>query len=227
MCKKIEKLYKFRPLGNCKDLERIEDIIEKGFYCCDFLNFNDMNEGVFYVNKNIDITLIQKKQYKICSFSEEKALKRQLMWGHYANAGMGIAIEICVNEADVKKVFYKKSKPPADWENRDCIEKILTSKSADWKDEHEYRYINQGGNSKIFKGKITGICFGTPYKKLGNYEDIKENHTKLKKYLRLKECLEKFCEENNPEIKFGDCDFTNGNCDLKNEMNEKKQYDRK
>ncbi len=223
------KLYKFRPLGNKDedgDLERIEDIINKGFHCSNFLDFNDMNEGVFYVNKNIDITLIQKKQYKICSFSGEEALKKQLMWGHYANAGMGIAIEICVNHTDVKEVFYKKSKP-ADWKNRDCIEKILTSKSADWTHEQEFRYIENEGESKIFKEKITGICFGTPYEGLGNYEDIKENHTKLKKYLRLKESLKKFCKENNPEIKFGDCDFTNGNCDLKNEMNEKKQYDRK
>jgi hypothetical protein len=78
---KIE-LYKFRKLANCKDLEKIEEIIEKGFYCSNFLDFNDMNEGVFSINlKNISITLNEKQEYKICSFSGKNALKSQLMWG--------------------------------------------------------------------------------------------------------------------------------------------------
>jgi hypothetical protein len=45
------KLYKFRKLANCEDLERIKEIIKTGkFHCSNFLDFNDMNEGVFYAN---------------------------------------------------------------------------------------------------------------------------------------------------------------------------------
>jgi len=66
-----ETLYKFRPLQNCTDLKRVIDIIENGFYCNDFLGFNDMNEGT-YINSSetIDITLDEKSKYKICSFSD-------------------------------------------------------------------------------------------------------------------------------------------------------------
>ena len=44
------KLYKFRELKNDDNLTRIKDIVKDGFYCSNFLDFNDMNEGV-YANK--------------------------------------------------------------------------------------------------------------------------------------------------------------------------------
>ncbi len=66
-------LYKFRPLGDCNDLEKIISILEDGFYCCNFLDFNDVNEGVFFNSQNIsNIDLEKKIEYRICSFSEEK-----------------------------------------------------------------------------------------------------------------------------------------------------------
>ena len=50
--------------------------------------------------KNMSITLDEKEAYKICSFSKVEALHHELMWGHYANAGMGVAIEVSVNKCD-------------------------------------------------------------------------------------------------------------------------------
>ncbi len=208
MSKKI-KLYKFRSLASCEDFCRIRDIIKTGeFHCSNFLDFNDMNEGVFKGKipdgkSNGKSILEEKLEYKICSFSGINALKKQLMWGHYANAGMGIAIEICVNKADVKKVIYKELelKSNEEWKNRNWIEKFLTHKSAAWSYEHEYRYIKQIKEEEINIGKITKIYFGTPYEKLGNYGDIKKNHTKFQKYLELKECLERFCKEKYPNRK--------------------------
>lgn len=180
------KLYKFRPLADCKDLERIEDIVSNGFYCCDFLNFNDMNEGVFSINScNINIALSQKQEYKICSFSKKDALKSQLMWGHYANTGMGIVIEVEVNNSQyTKKVIYNNKH-----NELNSIEEILTHKTTSWEYEHEFRYISKNGNNKVFKDKITKIYFGTPYEQLVNYDSIKEQHKKLKKYLDLKKKL--------------------------------------
>lgn len=76
------KLYKFRPLLTCCNYDRVISIIRDGFYCCSFLDFNDVNEGVFPVSKKTQsVDLNQKLEYRICSFSKEKALSSQLMWG--------------------------------------------------------------------------------------------------------------------------------------------------
>jgi len=70
------KLYKFRPLMSCHHFDRVLSIIDDGFYCCDFFEFNDVNEGVFLVSENYsNVTLDQKLKYKICSFSKEEALR--------------------------------------------------------------------------------------------------------------------------------------------------------
>ena len=206
-----EHLYKFRELKNTEDLERIKDIIENGFYCCDFLNYNDMNEGVFSINqKNINIKLEDKLKYRICSFSGKGALNSQLMWGHYANAGMGIVIEVKLSgdaREHIKKVEYNNSR-----DNLNTIEEILTHKSKEWEYEHEFRYLlntqtdiesnaesdikdRVASNNKVKIGKIIKIHFGTPYENLQNYEEIKERHTKLKKYHELREKLKDFCKK--------------------------------
>jgi len=199
------KLYKFRPLKNTENLNRIKDIIKSGFYCCDFLKFNDMNEGVFTINQiNLNINLSEKQKYKICSFSGENALNSQLMWGHYANAGMGVVIEVDVSGGkcnQIKQVKYANST-----ENLDTTEKILTRKSEEWKYEDEFRYLSPDETAdKVNVGKITVIYFGTPYTKLANYSEIKIKHENLKKYLELKDTLEIFCTENG--IRYQDYEF--------------------
>ncbi len=217
------KLYKFRPLGNCKDLERIEDIITNGFYCCDFLQFNDMNESVYtaqQTHQNMPtLELDQKLEYKICSFSGINALKNQLMWGHYANAGMGVVIEIETN-ADIKivddtnidlygeeeglkgaiyKIYYN------DEYNKELkfMQEILTHKTIAWEYENEFRYIEKTTEEKINIGKITKIYFGKPYEHLKNFPEIKEKHKKLKEYLKYREKLKDFykCEDNPKKCK--------------------------
>lgn len=185
------KLYKFRSLANESDIKRIKDIIEEGFYCCNFLSFNDMNEGVFTVNeKNIKIDMSEKQNHKICSFSGVNALNSQLMWGHYANTGMGIVIEIDVIKEKCSKIKKVKYSNLAD--NLNSIEKILTRKSEEWKYEDEFRYLSKEQNNKVKIGNIVKIYFGAPYKNLNNYNDIKNKHEKLKEYLKLKNKLEYF-----------------------------------
>lgn len=186
------KLYKFRPLKNTEHLRRIKDIYGKGFYCCDFLKFNDMNEGVFTFNQiNLDIDILKKQNYKICSFSGEGALNSQLMWGHYANAGMGVVIEVDVNGEKISKI--KQVKYANSTENLDTIEEILTRKSEEWEYEDEFRYLSKNETADEVKvGEIAGVYFGAPYRKLTNYDDIKDKHESLKEYLKLKEELERF-----------------------------------
>jgi hypothetical protein len=186
------KLYKFRPLGKCTDLSRIKSIISKGFYCSDFLRFNDVNEGVFTINKhNMNITLSEKQQYKICCFSRENALNSQLMWGHYANAGMGVAIEVDVTNCEnIEPVLYSDED-----KNLNTIKQILIRKSKEWSYENECRYLtNEKLENDKIKLPITKIYFGTPYENLGNYTEIKDKHTGLIKYYGLKEELKEFCK---------------------------------
>ncbi|MDA3838576.1 MAG: DUF2971 domain-containing protein [Candidatus Delongbacteria bacterium] len=198
------KLFKFRPLGTCKQLERIEDIIENGFFCCNFLKFNDMNEGVFKITcKNSDDIFSQKQEYKICSFSGKDSLQNQLMWGHYANAGMGVVIEIDVdNCSKIKQVEYATTFP----NDLDSVEEILTHKSKDWEYEKEFRYLSKDSISDNVRiGKITKTYFGTPYEKLGNFSKIKENHENLKKYHKLRYNLKNYLDE--MKIDYEDFEF--------------------
>jgi len=180
-------LYKFRGLQDEKDYKRVIDIIENGFYCNDILGFNDMNEGVYTNNlQNEGVDLSEKQKYKICSFSGINALKSELMWGHYANTGRGIIIEIDVENCHyIKEVSYDNNT------DLNTIEDILTNKSLEWAYEDEYRYLStyKLDDNKVKIGKITKIYFGTPYEKLKNYQDIKSKHIKLREYHQEKAFL--------------------------------------
>jgi hypothetical protein len=190
------KLYKFRPLINDKHFCRIKKIINNGFYCCDFLSFNDMYEGVFTINyKNSKIDISDKLKYKICSFSGENALNSQLMWGHYASAGMGVVIEVNVGRENCHQIMQVRYENSTD--NLNSIESILTRKSKEWRYEDEFRFLSKEPNDEVKVGNIDRIYFGTPYEKLANYNDIKIKHENLIIYLKFKDTLKKFCEEKN------------------------------
>ncbi len=201
----IEKLYKFRKLENCKDLERIKDIVENGFYCNNILDFNDFNEGVYTKNEStLDIKLADKLKYRICSFSSEEALNKELMWGHYTGAGKGVAIEIELkNDKNINKVEYDNNSNPTN------TEEILTHKTEAWKYEVEYRYLSKNDESNHLKiddiGKITKIHFGTPYENLTNSDEIIEKSLALQIYHKLRTELQAFCSEKN--IEFCNYDF--------------------
>ncbi len=215
------KLYKFRSLASCEDFCRVKEIIETGkFHCSNFFEFNDMNEGVYtaqQTHKNMPtLELGQKLEYKICSFSGEESLEKQLMWGHYANAGMGVVIEIETNadieimtntnidlygeEEALKGAIYKIDYNEYNKELK-FMQEILTRKTTEWEYENEFRYIEKTTEEKINIGKITKIYFGKPYEHLGNFPEIKEKHKKLKEYLKYREKLKDFCKcEDSPKI---------------------------
>jgi hypothetical protein len=166
--------------------------MDDGFYCCDFFDFNDSNEGVFFVGSEFkNIKIEQKLEYRICSFSAEKALKSQLMWGHYASAGMGVTIEVDVtkNHPDFYRVKYDGKTSESEG-----IKNILTNKSREWRHEREWRYLSKESR-RYLKHPIEKVYFGTPYVNLANYDAIKHKHRKLQSYLEYSESLKNKLDE--------------------------------
>ena len=191
------KLYKFRPLLTCCNYDRVISILRDGFYCCSFLDFNDVNEGVFPVTENtVNMELNHKLEYRICSFSEEEALSSQLMWGHYAEAGMGVAIEVVVSPTSpFEKVHYDRTN------RHNSIKEILTNKSSQWKYEKERRLLLDTQDD-YYKADITKIYFGTPYQKLTNYNEIRAKNHKLREYHQRLEMLKVECDNRTVPIPY-------------------------
>jgi hypothetical protein len=112
------------------------------------------------------------------------------MWGHYASAGMGVAIEIDVkSHPDFHEVKYDGNASESDG-----IKKILTNKSLEWEYEREWRYLSKESD-RYFKTHIKKLYFGTPYLKLDKYDEIKKKHRKLQSYLEYSESLKRKLDE--------------------------------
>lgn len=195
------RLYKFRQLTSCKDLERIIEILETNkFHCAKFSEMNDPMEGVYIatIPSKIGEILNEKNKKRICSFSSEEGFENFAMWGYYANGFKGIAIEIEVDESIVKKVKYEYKVPET--EN---VEEILTTKLKYWEHEAEYRFITENNEDKCEIGKITKLYFGSPYENLTNSDKIIQESKQILEYKKYKEKLNKFLEENKIEF----CNF--------------------
>ncbi len=186
------KLYKFRALANCQDYKRIKGIIETGkFWCSPLWEQNDPMEGVYTYLKNETLSnskniFTQKNKYKICSFSGDRALNDPRMWGYYANGLKGIAVEIEIDQKEVKKIDYDLNHWFADIKQAD-IEKIITSKLEQWAFEDEYRFLHEGESNCVQIGRITGVYFGNPYSRLENKKQIIESSSKNKIYQTIKD----------------------------------------
>jgi hypothetical protein len=163
------KLYKFRPLASKLDFCRAKSILETNFFWCSkFWDLNGPMEGTFHssVIDSIDKVFVEKIQYKICSFSGEKAFKNPAVWGYYTNGFRGYAVEIEIpnaKEAAIRKVNYKKDINDADLIKRNKAEIILTTKLIPWEHEDEYRFLIRSGSNSHKIGKITAVYFGEPY----------------------------------------------------------------
>lgn len=192
------RLYKFRQLTSCKDLERIIEILETNkFHCAKFSEMNDPMEGVYIatIPSKISEILNEKNKKRICSFSSEDGFENFAMWGYYANGFKGIAIEIEVDESIVKKVKYEDEIPET--EN---VEEILTTKLKYWQHEAEYRFITEDNEDKCGIGKITKIYFGSPYENLTNSDKIIQESKQILEYKKYKEKLENFLKERRIEF---------------------------
>ena len=194
------KLYKFRSLGNQTDFDRAKQILETGhFWCSKFSELNDPMEGVFFIAASHDSKIAdifsEKNKFMTCSFSAKSAFKNPVMWGYYANGFKGIAIEIEVDEDDVDEINYVTCLPDFDEESDFVhgVKKILTTKLACWKHEHEYRLLKQSDSHSQVIGRVTAVYFGTPYKNTDNYRMVYETSRCLREYAELQDNLLKSC----------------------------------
>ena len=150
-------------------------------------------EGVYefsdYINRPEVIGLIYgaKAKYKICSFSNEEAFSKPIMWGYYANGFRGVAVEIEVRRKDVKEITYVDKIPRIAGLNHDknTVE-ILTTKLSLWGHECEYRFLGENDGNRRKIGNITALYFGDPYENVINQPKITENSNAIKAYLELK-----------------------------------------
>lgn len=190
------KLYKFRPLGTCQDLERAQEILKTGkFWCSRFWELNDPMEGVYSFDPNslrketIRSLYGEKSKHAICSFSGQHAFESPMMWGYYANGFKGIAIEIEVDDDENKihQVNYASSQPKITSGKKvdETVKQILTTKLCCWNHEQEYRYIcsiRSNGSSLRKIGRISTVYFGTPFKTTVNAKNAQER-PRVREYL--------------------------------------------
>lgn len=193
------RLYKFRSLGTCEELERAQEILGTGeFWCARFWELNDPMEGVYWFNAGtLDKDFIRrlyggKSDQVLCSFSGERAFELPVMWGYYANGFRGIAIEIEVDSLDIAKITYScdVANIKNSGETNDAVRRILTTKLCDWQHEDEYRYLCKGESGLHKIGRITTVYFGNPYKTTVNAKDVQER-PRIRQYLcRVKSLMQ-------------------------------------
>ena len=90
-----------------------------------------------------------------------------LMWSHYADGHKGFCLEF--EGSDYKtflkranKVNYQKELPIINYFDKNCLPKILLTKSEQWRYEEEWRIIQVNGPGKygIPEGVLSGVIFG-------------------------------------------------------------------
>jgi hypothetical protein len=205
------KLYKFRPLGNCIDFERVEQIIVDGkFWCSKLWDLNDPMEGVYrrtsFKRYQSEKVFSEKNRFYICSFSGEKGFKNPILWGYYANGFKGVAIEIEVSKKMVEHMEYV-NKLEVEQKIKDAKELakiIITRKLDNWNHEDEWRFLKYKENPEgtildegVFNiqkiGKVENIYFGDPYNDLVNNIAIIRNSKFIKKYHNYRNKLKEIC----------------------------------
>lgn len=112
------------------------------------------------------------KKVGICSFSAKG--NNPLMWAHYANEHKGFCLEFTLdNETDInkfEKVNYEEEFNSfelmekyidSNGESKELDNKLLVTKSGDWRYEEEYRVIEKSGNQLYpFPLRLSAVIFG-------------------------------------------------------------------
>lgn len=200
------KLYKFRPLATCQDLDRAQEILGTGeFWCSKFWELNDPMEGVYgFLPGTLDGDFIQhlfdgKAKRVLCSFSGKEAFADPLMWGYYANGFKGIAIEVDAADANPSVLPVKYVEQPTtilDGSRNDAaVMRVLTSKLKLWEHEQEFRYVAEGDSGPRECGQIRAVYFGNPYSTTINVE-MAQGQKHLREYLQRAESLRRLADDN-------------------------------
>lgn len=168
------KLYKFRPLANNTDLERIEEILSTGkFWFSRFWEMNDPMEGFYLRGEDVDDNLVSsiyddKSTTVTCCFSKEEAVLDQRLWGYYANGFKGVAIKVHATSGFKCIEYEDELLTAAELNGTDPVRTILSRKRGCWEHEKEARVFRSSDserNKSFTVGKITGVIFGASYPK--------------------------------------------------------------
>lgn len=213
----LMKLYKFRPLGDDLSFCRAKEILRTGeFWCSRFWELNDPMEGVFSFSAadgvNARDVFSGKARYVICSFSGEDAFSNPAIWGYYANAFKGVAIEIEIEievpDNKITKMNYVKDVDH--WREMeesltaaDRVKKILTTKLDRWEREHEFRFLRSSEESAANQiGEIKAVHFGDPYGNTVNLQDIEDNSPGLRTFRSQRCALQALAKEEDIDCYF-------------------------
>lgn len=200
------KLYKFRPLGDDLSFCRAKEILRTGeFWCSRFWELNDPMEGVYSFSAadgvNTGDVFSEKARYVICSFSGEEAFSDPAIWGYYANAFKGVAIEIEVPDNEITKMNYAKdvdhwSEMVESLAADKRAKKILTTKLDRWEREHEFRFLRSPKEPAANQiGEIKAVHFGNPYGNTVNLQDIVDNSQGLRTFRSQRSALQALAKE--------------------------------
>ena len=165
--------YKYRKTSN---LQRLLDILlRQRLYASEYKKLNDPMEGKFlYSGCSKDFKQRIKDKLEnmfICSLST--SYNNGLMWTHYADEHKGCCIEFEVTAKSWKQqeINYPSTLPNIDdysnQSDEDIVDSILFQKSADWKYEHEIRYIKEKRKktTPYLKIRITRLLLGLNIRK--------------------------------------------------------------
>lgn len=187
------KIYKFRPLADLSDLERVESILLTGeFWFSRFWEMNDPMEGYYLRGNGIDDGLVEtifddKANTLTCSFSKKDALSNPSVWGYYANGFKGLAIEVEVRKTDIEFINYIDAvyDLPVVRKEGLSVRTILSRKLKCWEHEVEVRAFRSSDcdkNKSFNVGKISKVIFGASYPKTFTNPNRFERRQKMISY---------------------------------------------
>lgn len=152
-------VYKFRPLTNEADLDRLRQTIsEHVLYMGPAADLNDAIEGRVILTGSPGVVeyfydAIEALRRDACVLSFSETLAEPLMWAHYARGFSGVALEfdrsLCDWMTELYPVAYCDSPTiidvgtrvdAVDFSDGRLIDAVLLSKSAAWSYERELRY---------------------------------------------------------------------------------------
>jgi hypothetical protein len=194
MSKHPPKIYKFRSLADETSLHRAKEILETGkLHCSKYWELNDPMEGVYRWLKKpgsfVQDLRHEKLSTLIACVSGPLALRRHLMWGHYANGFNGVAIEFKPEGKDCEslhKIKYDVKVPKVN-DGKDAVTRVFTSKLKAWAYEKEWRLLKaDNGDRKMSVGTISAVYVGRVYPKTATHANCPPS---LQAYYHRRSCL--------------------------------------